>query len=473
MEPTNIITTSQNKAFEEIFAKLENIIKTDMVWDNEISLSGAAGTGKTYLTTKLVQKLQKEYHITITAPTHKALQVLRQNLLGEDADTTNVETKTLQSFLNLKLVTDYDKGIQKFEPSKAKDKDETNTDILIVDESSMVSGNLYDYVIKAIEIGRIKAVLYVGDEYQLLPVDNHKNKVLEVKNKYRLEKIVRQAQGSYIINMATKARNIIKSKQYISIKEFFEDETFKNNVQFFSNQKDFHNDFCTPDTWAKKDKVIASFTNASVESHNRIIRNRYWENQNVISPLPLLQSDKVIFQEANVINEKIIHQNSDIVELSSANKIYFEPLKIYFWDCLDLNNKPFKVIDPDSKTRFKNILDDIAKNAKSEKNYTERTKKWKFFFELKELFVDVKYTYASTIHKLQGSTYETVYIDLSEIENMKDKDMMFRLLYVAITRASSNIKVLLPTNEDTTLIDIQNNVLNSLDSRLDMLGIEF
>ena len=29
----------------------------------------------------------------------------------------------------------------------------------------------------------------------------------------------------------------------------------------------------TPDTWAKKDKVIASFTNVSVENHNRIIRN--------------------------------------------------------------------------------------------------------------------------------------------------------------------------------------------------------
>lgn len=472
METTNIITTSQNNAFEEIFAKLDNMIKTNMVWDNEISLSGAAGTGKTYLTTKLVQKLQKEYHITITAPTHKALQVLRQNLLSEDTDATNVETKTLQSFLNLKLVTDYDKGIQKFEASKVKDKDETNTDILIVDESSMVSGNLYDYVIKAIEMGRIKAVLYVGDEYQLLPVDNHKNKVLEIKNKYRLEKIVRQAQGSYIINMATKARNIIKSKNYISIKEFFEDDTFRHNVQFFSNQKDFHNDFCTPENWSKKDKVIAGFTNNSVENHNKIIRNRYWENQNVTNPSPLLKSDKVIFQEANLIDGKIVHQNSDIVQLSSANKIHVEKLNIKFWDCKDLNNRPFKVIDTDSRNKFKTILNDIAKSAKNEKDYIERTKKWKLFFSLKELFVDVKYTYASTIHKLQGTTYETVYIDLSEIENMKDKDMMFRLLYVAITRASTNIKVLLPTNEDTTLIDIQNNILNSIDSQFDMLGIE-
>ena len=150
--------------------------------------------------------------------------------------------------------------------------------------------------------------------------------------------------------MATKARNIIKSKQYISVKEFFEDETFKHNVQFFSNQKDFHNDFCTPDTWAKKDKVIASFTNVSVENHNRIIRNRYWENQNVTNPLPLLKSDKVIFQEANLIAEKIVHQNSDIVQLSSANKIHVEKFNIDFWDCRDLNNRPFKSIKEGTKT---------------------------------------------------------------------------------------------------------------------------
>ncbi len=45
MESTNINYMSQNQAFEAISLKLENIIKTDMMWDNEISLSGAAGTG--------------------------------------------------------------------------------------------------------------------------------------------------------------------------------------------------------------------------------------------------------------------------------------------------------------------------------------------------------------------------------------------------------------------------------------------
>lgn len=471
MESTNIILASQNQAFEQIATKLENIVKTDMVWDNEITLSGAAGTGKTYLTTKLVQKLQNEFHITITAPTHKALQVLRTNLF--DADIDNVDTKTIQSFLNIRLNTNFDNGTQKFEPIKSKEKDNTKTDILIVDESSMVSADLYGYIVKAIESSRVKAVLFVGDEYQLLPVDNMDNKVFDIKTKYKLDKIVRQAKDSYIINMATKARNIIKSKNYISIKEFFNNEAFSSSIEFFNNIEDFHNDFCTPDTWAKKDKVIASFTNNSVESHNRIIRSRYWQEQNIDSTPVLQKGDKVIFQQANVIDEKVVHQNSDIVTLSYAKKTRIEkPLFIDFWDCKDINNKPFKVIDPDSKERLKIVLDKLAKDAKYEKDYGKRTQKWKLFYNIKEMFIDVKYTFASTIHKLQGSTYKTVYIDLREIETMKDKDMMYRLLYVAVTRAASHIKILLPDGSDDQLVQHQDNILGSLDSQFSMLGLD-
>jgi ATP-dependent exoDNAse (exonuclease V) alpha subunit len=470
MESTNINYMSQNQAFEAICLKLENIIKTDMMWDNEISLSGAAGTGKTYLTTKLVKKLISSYHITITAPTHKALQVLRQNLLSEEIE--NVETKTLQSFLNIKLITDFDKGIQKFEPIKSKEKDNSKTDILIVDESSMISQDLYDYIINAIEKQRVKAVLFVGDEFQLLPIDGNDNKVLNIRNKYKLEKIVRQAQDSYIINVATKARDIIKSKKYITLREFFDDESFKHKIKFINTEKEFHDDFCTPDTWAKKDKVIASFTNKSVEYHNKIIRERFWNAQNIFEIPTLLSGDKVIFQEANVIDDKIVHQNSDIVEISSASKTFLESLNINFWDCKDLSNRPFKVIDPSSKGRFEMILSKLAQSAKFEKDYEQRSKKWAFFFDTKETFVDIKYIYASTIHKLQGSTYETVYIDLRDIEKMSDKDMMYRLLYVAITRASKDVKILLPNDENILLAEHQNNIINSLEKQFSMLGLD-
>ena len=470
MTTTNLNITSQNEAFKNILNKLEDIVKTDMSWDNMVSLSGAAGTGKTYLTTKLIEKLNHKYHITITAPTHKALQVLRKNLLADNIE--NVDTKTLQSFLNIRLITNFDNGNQKFEPTKSKDKDDSKTDILIIDESSMVSSDLYSYIVQAIESYRVKAVLFVGDEYQLLPVDNQDSKIFDVKTKYKLDKIVRQARDSYIISMATKARNIIKSKQYITLSEFLHDDTFSSKVSFFTNTEAFYDDYCTPSTWSKDDKVIASFTNKGVDTHNRIIRNRYWKEQNITDVPTLLKGDKVIFQQANIISEKIVHQNSDIVELSDAKKFYQESLQIDFWDCKDLANRPFKVVDPASFERFKIVLDNIAKDARAEKNYGTRTKKWKLFYAIKETFIDVKYTYASTIHKLQGSSYDTVYIDLTEIENMNDKDMMFRLLYVAITRASKNVKILLSDEMETNLAQFQADTLNSIDASFASLKLD-
>ena len=472
MNSTNLNIVSQNQAFENIKNKLEDIVKTDMLWDNIISLSGAAGTGKTYLTSKLIEQLKNDYHITITAPTHKALQVLRKNLISTDGK--KVETKTLQSFLNIRLVTNYDNGKQKFEPLKisSKDQDKTKTDILIIDESSMVSSDLFSYIINSIEENRVKAVLFVGDEYQLLPVDNFDNKVFDIKTKYKLDKIVRQAKDSYIINIATKARNIIKSKNYISIAEFLEDDSFCSNIEFFTQEDEFHKDFCTPDTWSQEDKVIASFKNDSVDKHNKIIRQKYWEAQDITKIPTLLKGDKVIFQQANIIDNKPVHQNSDIVKLSSAKATYHEKLKFNFWDCKDLNNKPFKVIDPNSKMRFDNTMDQIAKLAKNEKDYKKRIQLWKTFYHIKETFIDVKYTYASTIHKLQGSTYDTVYIDLRDIEYMNDKDMMYRLLYVAITRASKNIKILLSNSMSDSLAHYQNNILDTISNSLDELGID-
>lgn len=462
--------TTQDKAFEEISKKLETMIQTNMVWDNEISLSGAAGTGKTYLTTKLVKALQSKYHITITAPTHKALQVLRQNLIIEEI--ANVDTKTIQSFLNIQLVTDYDNGIQKFEPIKSKEKDRTKTDILIVDESSMISEDIYSYISKEIQNSRVKSVLFVGDEYQLLPVDSDINQIFNIRNQYKLSEIVRQAKDSYIITMAAKARNIIKSKQYISMQEFFDDVAFKDKVQFFNSTQSFYDDFCTPDTWAKKDKVIVSFTNKSVDDHNRAIRKRFWAAQNILELETLLKGDKVIFQQANVINERVIHQNSSIIELSSATKEYFSSLQIYFWDCKDIENKPLKVVDTYSQGRFEMILNKLAKDAKTEKHFETRKAKWKRFFDLKDMFVDVKYIYASTIHKVQGSTYETVYIDLTEIENMRDKDMMYRLLYVELTRASADVKILLPNKDNLILAKLQDEKLSYLDQEFKNLGLD-
>jgi len=41
-------------------------------------LSGAAGTGKTFVTAKIIKRFAEDYDISVTAPTHKAVRVICQ-----------------------------------------------------------------------------------------------------------------------------------------------------------------------------------------------------------------------------------------------------------------------------------------------------------------------------------------------------------------------------------------------------------
>jgi ATP-dependent exoDNAse (exonuclease V) alpha subunit len=472
------LTLSQTIIFNNIISQLDKIIKTGMVWDNIVSLRGAAGTGKTFLTTKIVRKLQSKYQITITAPTHKALKVLRNNL--EDEGISNITTKTIQSFLKIELITDYDKGIQRFQPKKMNKTEKSYADILIVDESSMVSEDLYSYIKEAIEENRVKAVLFIGDIYQLLPQDSNENKIFNVVNQHKLTEIVRQVKDSYIIQVSTKVRDIIKSHKYIPFTKFFNENTDKR-VKFFNNLEEFHNDFSKNNNWSNEDKVITSFTNKTVDYHNRFLRKQYWKEQGKQNIPTLLVGDELIFQNANVIEENIIHQNSDIIKLKYCQRYFHEALKIYYWDCKDEENKPFKTVDIESYAQYNNSLNLLAKSAKEEQNYHKRKEKWRLFFNIKETFSNLKYTFASTIHKLQGSTYKTVYIDLTDIEKIlkSDGNTLFRLLYVAITRASEDIKILLPNFNNQKkdinflLADIQNNNILSFQNDFDKLGMKF
>lgn len=95
--------------------------------------------------------------------------------------------------------------------------------------------------------------------------------------------------------------------------------------------------------------------------------------------------------------------------------------------------------------------------ARKEKDYKKRKKMWENFFALKEFFADVKYTFASTIHKLQGSTYDTVYIDLFSLSanTYIDRDQLYRLVYVAMTRAAKDIKILIPAFDSISIESIE------------------
>lgn len=114
----------------------------------EFSISGPAGTGKTFLMKHLITTTLKEYYsaaellrvnapryeVVLAATTNKAAEVLSQA-------TGFTPTSTIHSHMNLKVTDDYKTGATKISRTSAW-KVHTNQ-LIFVDEASMIDTALY------------------------------------------------------------------------------------------------------------------------------------------------------------------------------------------------------------------------------------------------------------------------------------------------------------------------------------------
>jgi len=145
-------------------------------------------------------------------------------------------------------------------------------------------------------------------------------------------------------------------------------------------------------------------------------------------------------------NNRTIYNNNDEVMLNSVEFINHKDTGLKFWKCSVVGRKQkdfIRIIDPDSVLLFNKKLEemaDIAKNA----DYQYRAPYWKDYYQLKNAFANVQYIFASTIHKLQGSSFDVAYADFASLINndFLSNDQKYRLAYVAVTRARNKVKIL-------------------------------
>jgi exodeoxyribonuclease-5 len=176
MVDTITLSEDQQKAFDRIL---------DWIGEagcSQLSLGGYAGTGKTTLLKHVIEELP---HVAqVMSLTGKAVSVLIKK--GVDARTIhstiyNVEIKDKKPIFHL------------------KERLDDPVDLFIVDESSMVSFELYDDLLSF-----NLPILWVGDHGQLEPIG--RNPKVMVDPDLKLEKIHRQAEGNPIIMFADKVR---------------------------------------------------------------------------------------------------------------------------------------------------------------------------------------------------------------------------------------------------------------------------
>lgn len=438
-----------------------------------IGLVGAGGTGKTFSINYIIDYCRlTPSTIKCTSTTHKACRVFSDAICKRKVDTIQ---STFGLRLDLKL-EDFNPDNPQFNPNSKPKLD--NIQLLIIDEASMLPAKLTTYICKVCKELQIK-ILMIGDDNQLPPVNETRSIAFDRCFKlYKLTEIVRQGELNPILTLLTKLRHDIKYKSFTFIEyvtTHLGEMTYNDNQEGYSilGPQGFKNfiDICFKDEAYQKNidmyRIIA-YTNLKVSSWNNYIRNSIIDdaNKGIITNDDLILSYETIVNE---FNEAVIANSEEYIIKSiidfTEDRHHLDGYLIQFQQIHGGKvTKPIFVVDHtkiDNISRYIKILDELKNRALCATGAT-RVQRWKDYYNFKKNHLiitniidkytrrikytrDLDYGFALTSHKSQGSTYDTVFVDLNDMiydKNgfiYKDTNELLRRLYVACSRARTNL----------------------------------
>lgn len=401
------------------------------------TLQGYAGTGKTTLTATIAQDLMASGHqVLVTAPTHKALGVL-QAKIGNGP-----EYKTIQAALGFRLVNQPD-GTSKLVPHKASALSDYDT--VIVDEASMLGGELFAPAIAASRTYHT-SLLFVGDPAQLPPVTTDAASALSpafgphVPVHARLERIVRQAQDNPILRWSEALREAIGRNQPPDIAALASmlQRGDDRMCQIVAGDDALIADWAADACRHGHDMRVLTYTNAASVRHNTAVHDRLFPGGQPFEPgEPLICADGDIDLPfgGRVSNGQLLTVESAVADPVRVEG--FEAREVHLRSEGGWTGRATLAVQPGAvqaeiAARFARV-----RKAKADGMDLEATRWSRSAYALKAALPDIRHAYAMTIHKAQGSTFDTVLVDWREASKarMGGADLS-RLLYVAITRAA-------------------------------------
>lgn len=457
-------------------------------------LKGYAGTGKTFITkglTEYFKSIRRNY--VLTAPTGKAAKVIEQKT-GSKASTIH---KAIYAINDIKQYKEEVEGSEtyKFYASLAANDDPVDT-VYIIDEASMVSdhyqeseffrfgsGYLLQDLLEYINLDHNdhqKKIIFIGDNAQLPPVGMNLSPALSEHYLtteygvqligYELKEVVRQKSESGVLYHASQLRQAMENNVFnqLVIETNFEDVHRLHYDEFMSSYLAISNGKMSADT------IVLAQSNADVAAYNQRIREYFFPEKIELQP-----RDKII-----VVNNyydpvsgkmiangefgmvKQVHGEKEIrhVTIRCKNKnteqVEEIAIELLFRDVQlvlkDLDGRPFYI---DCKI-IENLLDSAHADLVSDESkaiyvdfcirhprlkpnsveFKDTLKADPYFNALK-----IKYGYAITCHKAQGSEWKHVFVKCKTHTNPLSATY-FRWFYTAITRTSAELHLIDPPN---------------------------
>lgn len=414
------LTPEQQQARETILRRVQDL---NMSYT---SLRGYAGTGKTYLSAQLIRDLGKD-KVYACAPTHKARYVLGQRL--------PLKTETIHSLLGLVMKKDYDTGQRKI--VKNKNAEPPTSGVVLLDESSMVGTLLWRYI----EETDLQYV-FVGDPAQLPPVAQGESPALNHEG-YTLETIVRQESGNPILNLATAVRN---GRPYLYGTDIQEGKGVAITQNRDNWLRSAYEAFAQEEADSAPATRILTYRNCMVDYYNREMRQMLHGSSN---PPRFVPGDWLMMKEPHMDDDGIVVHNSEevkVLRVSSGTLISTSgQWRIYQLTVRRRDGEAVEipVLHESEEARYiKEVAKHRAKAQEAKKTGRRAKGHWARMFKLQDAFAQVSYCFAMTVHKSQGSTFTTAYVDHRDFDECTRDDVRQALVYVAATRPSHRLALL-------------------------------
>lgn len=395
----------------------------------EVNISGPGGVGKTFLMGHLIDEIlpmyfdtckmmgiQPLYHsVQMTATTNKAAEVLGLQ--------TGRPTSTVHSFFGLKVVDDYKTGVSTI--TKSNSWNVYNNLILFIDEASMIDKQLYDLI----QEGTCNCkVVYVGDENQLAPVKETLSPVYKRENIPMFE-LLEPMRTSIPELQALNAqcRATVQSGKFTGEFDFKPIQIIPGIIDWLDGPE-FEAEIAANFHDQTSDAVILAYTNQRVIDYNSHIRE--------MRGLPEeFQPGEVLISNSAVRFGKFALAVEDEVTIAAVDE---EVESVFIAEGASMDVR-WAVIENAFGDQFRIPIPVDREHYAELIKYYRRVKNWTVYYKLRNNYPDLRQRDARTVYKIQGSSVDTVYIDVGNLSTCHNPAQAARLIYVGVSRARKRV----------------------------------